>query len=231
MEELAGIAIEHSSILDRMGRTAASPGAFDRSRRAALRSLPRDSEFCFVPLRGEHWTSSARAYHWKAVKAAAGWQQSLYLATRHFAGWYMVNELEMATEDVAIALGHRTAGTSSAVSTDIATSIVHSIASSRRMPARSPVLRSIPSVGNHRPPIPTYRRRACSNAPARLCLTQLLNSIVPTCGSRAPRLATASQRTASAMSSSTTESASRSHPRRGLDSGRSARQGRQWSGA
>jgi hypothetical protein len=37
------------------------------------------------------WTASARAYHWKAVKVAAGWGGSLYLATRHFTGWYMVN--------------------------------------------------------------------------------------------------------------------------------------------
>jgi hypothetical protein len=35
---------------------------------------------------------------------------SLYLATRHFAGWYMVNELEMSSEDVAIALGHQDGG-------------------------------------------------------------------------------------------------------------------------
>jgi hypothetical protein len=34
----------------------------------------------------------------------------LYLATRHFAGWYMVNVLEMPSEDVAIALGHQDGG-------------------------------------------------------------------------------------------------------------------------
>ena len=32
------------------------------------------------------------------------------LATRHFAGWYMVNVLEMPSEDVAIALGHQDGG-------------------------------------------------------------------------------------------------------------------------
>jgi integrase len=78
--------------------------------RAALQGLPREGEFCFVSLRGEHWTPSSRAYHWKAVRAAAGWEGSLYLATRHFAGWYMVNELEMSSEDVAIALGHQDGG-------------------------------------------------------------------------------------------------------------------------
>jgi GNAT superfamily N-acetyltransferase len=51
-----------------------------------------------------------RAYHWKAVRSAAGWSGSLYLATRHFAGWYMVNVLELLSEDVAIALGHTDGG-------------------------------------------------------------------------------------------------------------------------
>jgi integrase len=78
--------------------------------RAAIVSLPEEGEFCFVSLRGEHWTPSSRAYHWKAVRAVAGWQGSLYLATRHFAGWYMVNELELPSEDVAIALGHSDGG-------------------------------------------------------------------------------------------------------------------------
>jgi integrase len=78
--------------------------------REALVSLPRESEFCFVNLRGDHFTASARSYHWKPVRAAVGWRQSLYLATRHFAGWYMVNVLEMSSEDVAIALGHEDGG-------------------------------------------------------------------------------------------------------------------------
>lgn len=78
--------------------------------RNALAGLPRASEFCFVSLRREHWTLSSRAYHWKAVRAAAGWSGSLYLATRHFVGWYMVNELEMSSKDVAIAVGHQDGG-------------------------------------------------------------------------------------------------------------------------
>ena len=78
--------------------------------RDALLGLAREGEFCFVSLRGEHWTPSSRAYHWKAVRAAAEWEGSLYLATHHFAGWYMVNELEMSSEDVAIALGHQDGG-------------------------------------------------------------------------------------------------------------------------
>lgn len=78
--------------------------------REALVSLPHESEFCFINLRGDHFTTSSRAYHWKAVRAKAGWERSLYLATRHFAGWYMVNVLEMQSEDVAIALGHNDGG-------------------------------------------------------------------------------------------------------------------------
>jgi integrase len=74
--------------------------------REAVVSLPLEGEFCFAPIRGAHWTTSARSYHWKAVKAAAGWTGSLYLATRHFASWYMVNVLDLPSEDVAIALGH-----------------------------------------------------------------------------------------------------------------------------
>ena len=34
----------------------------------------------------------------------------MYLATRHFAGWYMVNVLDLPSEDVAIALGHTDGG-------------------------------------------------------------------------------------------------------------------------
>jgi hypothetical protein len=40
----------------------------------------------------------------------AGWEGSLYLATRHFAGWYMGNVLELPSEDVTIALGHTDGG-------------------------------------------------------------------------------------------------------------------------
>jgi integrase len=78
--------------------------------REAIIALPTEGEFCFAPIRGEHWTASARAYHWKAIRSAAGWQGSLYLATRHFAGWYMVNVLDLPSEDVAIALGHTGGG-------------------------------------------------------------------------------------------------------------------------
>jgi len=78
--------------------------------REAIVGLPVEGEFCFPPIQGQHWSPGSRAYHWKAVRGAAGWQGTLYLATRHFAGWYMVNVLELPSEDVAIALGHTDGG-------------------------------------------------------------------------------------------------------------------------
>jgi hypothetical protein len=45
--------------------------------RGRLAGLAREGEFCFVSLCGEPWTPSSRAYHWKAVRAAAGWSGSL----------------------------------------------------------------------------------------------------------------------------------------------------------
>jgi len=78
--------------------------------REALVGLARESEFCFVNLRGEHWTASSRAYHWKATRAAVDYDGTLYLATRHHAGAYMTNVLGLSAEDVAIALGHTDGG-------------------------------------------------------------------------------------------------------------------------
>lgn len=78
--------------------------------REALLGIAPASEFCFVNLRGDHWTRSSRAYHWKAMRAATGYTGTLYLATRHVAGAYMINVLGLASEDVAIALGHTDGG-------------------------------------------------------------------------------------------------------------------------
>jgi integrase len=79
--------------------------------RDALLNAPRESEtYCFATLRRTHWTPGARAYHWKATRADVGYDGTLYLATRHFAGWYMTNVLELPAEDVAVALGHTDGG-------------------------------------------------------------------------------------------------------------------------
>lgn len=69
-----------------------------------------DHEFCFVSPRGKHFTYSIRAPYWNAIRTAAGWSDTLYLGTRHFAGWYMVNVLGLDSEDVAFALGHEDGG-------------------------------------------------------------------------------------------------------------------------
>jgi integrase len=77
----------------------------------ALLGLPRESQWAFTTIRGSHYTPSARAYHWKAVRAGAKLTgKTLYLCTRHFAGWYLVNVLEMSSEDVAFQLGHEDGG-------------------------------------------------------------------------------------------------------------------------
>lgn len=78
--------------------------------RESLIEVDPSATFCFTNSRGNHWMAPSRAHHWKAVKVATGFKGSLYLATRHFAGWYMTNILELASEDVAIALGHTDGG-------------------------------------------------------------------------------------------------------------------------
>jgi integrase len=82
--------------------------------REALISVRTDDRtqdgFCFLTNRGSHFRPSTRTYHWRLIREAAGYTGDLYLATRHFAGWYMVNVLLLDSEDVAIALGHTDGG-------------------------------------------------------------------------------------------------------------------------
>jgi integrase len=81
--------------------------------RQALLELPRDpSGFCFVNSKGGHWTAWSREHHWDKVQVAVGLpkEHTLYVCTRHYAGWYMTNILGLAPEVVAIALGHEDGG-------------------------------------------------------------------------------------------------------------------------
>jgi integrase len=78
--------------------------------RDALQALARESEFCFVAPRGSHYTASSRRAPWKRTRNAVGYTDTLYLATRHHAGSYMVNVLGLDSEDVAFALGHQDGG-------------------------------------------------------------------------------------------------------------------------
>jgi hypothetical protein len=57
------------------------------------------------------YTPSSRSYHWNRVRAAAGLgHMTLYLATRHYFGWYAVNVLQLDPAIVAVQLGHKDGG-------------------------------------------------------------------------------------------------------------------------
>lgn len=79
-----------------------------------LDRMPREQgcdEFAFTTNRGTHYTPSSRTHHWNRVRAAAGLADtSLYLATRHYFGWYALNVLELPPHVVAEQLGHKDGG-------------------------------------------------------------------------------------------------------------------------
>lgn len=81
--------------------------------REVLQRLPREDvrgDFVFVTLRGTHYTPSSRTHHWNRVRTAAGLDTTLYLATRHYFGWYAINVLELDPAIVAQQLGHKDGG-------------------------------------------------------------------------------------------------------------------------
>jgi len=82
--------------------------------RELLLNLPRDyseSPFVFVTNRGHHYTPSSRTHHWNRVRCAAGFpDMTLYLATRHYFGWYALNVLGLEPHVIAEQLGHRDGG-------------------------------------------------------------------------------------------------------------------------
>jgi len=90
-----------------------------RARRALERlNVPREG-YVFVNTRGEHFRPTSRQWYWSRARDRAGlgeklangrYRYSLYLCTRHYAGWFMVNVLEMDSEDVAFQLGHEDNG-------------------------------------------------------------------------------------------------------------------------
>ena len=130
--------------------------------RDALLALLRESEFCFVSLRGEHWTPSSRAYHWKAVRAAAGWT-----GTRGKAAWppppatspagTWSTSLKCPQRTWRSRSATRTAATSSAASTATATTAAHSTGSSAPTPTRR---RTVAHDRDHLSLVP--RNRPCS---------------------------------------------------------------------
>jgi integrase len=79
--------------------------------RERLLELPRESEWVFTTLRGTHYTPSARCFHWNRVRRAAGFGNvPLYLATRHWFGWFALNVLELPPHTIAQQLGHTDGG-------------------------------------------------------------------------------------------------------------------------
>jgi integrase len=79
--------------------------------RDRLLGLPHESEFVFTTVNGTHYTPPSRSWHWNRVRAAAGLgNMGLYVATRHYFGWYTWNVLELDPRDIALHLGHRDGG-------------------------------------------------------------------------------------------------------------------------
>jgi len=79
--------------------------------RRRLLDLPRESEYVFATVRGGHYTPSSRNHHWNRVRAAVGLgNTSLYLATRHYFGWYALNVLELPPHVIALQFGHTDGG-------------------------------------------------------------------------------------------------------------------------
>ena len=81
--------------------------------RETLIAANRDSDgpFVFTTIRGTHYTPSSRTHHWNRVRAAAGLGDvPLYLATRHYFGWYALNVLELPAHVIALQLGHQDGG-------------------------------------------------------------------------------------------------------------------------
>jgi integrase len=79
---------------------------------AKARQLSDGKPFVFVNTRGGHFRPAARTHYWETVVELVKWEKkpTLYLATRHFAGWFMLNVLRQTCEDIALALGHTDGG-------------------------------------------------------------------------------------------------------------------------
>ena len=76
-----------------------------------LFELPRESRWVFTTLRGTRYRPTTRAFHWNRVRCPAGTgNTSLYLATRHFLGWYGLNVLDLPPHVIALQLGHMDGG-------------------------------------------------------------------------------------------------------------------------
>jgi integrase len=79
---------------------------------AKARQHSHDKPFVFVNSQGNHYRAAARTSLWCKVVKQVKWERkpTLYMATRHFAGWFMLNVLRQTCEDIALALGHTDGG-------------------------------------------------------------------------------------------------------------------------
>ena len=69
-----------------------------------------DGSYCFLNVHGSHWAQQSRyVWFWK-VRKEVGYEQSLYLATRHFFASYLYNVLGYPCEAVAVQLNHQDEG-------------------------------------------------------------------------------------------------------------------------
>lgn len=76
-----------------------------------MRALPRESQWVFTTIRGTHYTPSTRNHHWNRVRCAAGLGDvDLYLATRHYCGWLMLNVIGLDPHVIGLHLGHTDGG-------------------------------------------------------------------------------------------------------------------------
>ena len=79
--------------------------------RERLLELPHESEWVLTTIRGGHYTPSSRCFHWNRVRCAVGiGDTSLYLATRHYFGWFALNVLDLPPHVIALQLGHTDGG-------------------------------------------------------------------------------------------------------------------------
>lgn len=78
-----------------------------------IRDLGFPGPFVFPLASGRHMSQQSRNYWFRSVRGQVGWTgkgQDLYLATRHYAGKYLYNDLRLPAEDVAAVLGHTDRG-------------------------------------------------------------------------------------------------------------------------
>ena len=79
--------------------------------RERLLALPRESEWVFTTVRGNHYTPSTRAHHWDRVRCTVGLPTvDFYLATRHHWAWLALNVWGLPPHVVASQLGHTDGG-------------------------------------------------------------------------------------------------------------------------